>query len=75
MPEIRLAGGTPADRDAVLTKQTEYLTANAVFDWEMRWCRKFGQVDKLFPPSGRMRTNGESDTQALLGRVQGAGRA
>jgi hypothetical protein len=33
---------------------------------QVRWCREFGQVDKLFPPSGRMRTNGESDTQALL---------
>jgi len=33
----------------------------------LRWCRFFGQVDKLFPPSCRMRTNGESDTQALLG--------
>jgi hypothetical protein len=35
--------------------------------FSVRWCRLFGQVDKLFPPSGRMRTNGESDTQALLG--------
>ena len=34
MTEIRLAGGTDADREAVLGKHEAYLQANAVFDWE-----------------------------------------
>jgi hypothetical protein len=33
MTDVRLAGGTSADRDAVLAKHESYLTANAVFDW------------------------------------------
>jgi hypothetical protein len=34
MTAIRLAGGTEADRDAVLGKHEAYLQANAVFDWD-----------------------------------------
>jgi len=34
MTAIRLAGGTEADREAVLAKQEAYLQANATFDWD-----------------------------------------
>jgi ketosteroid isomerase-like protein len=34
MTEIRLAGGTEADKAAVLATHELYLTANAVFDWD-----------------------------------------
>ena len=33
MPSIELAGGSAADRDAVLALMQTYLTANATFDW------------------------------------------
>ncbi len=35
----------------------------------LRWSRKFGQGDKLFPLGFGTRTNGESDTETLLGRL------
>ena len=34
MTAIRLAGGTEADRDAVLAQHEAYLQANASFDWD-----------------------------------------
>jgi hypothetical protein len=34
MTEIRLAGGTEADKEAVLAQHEAYLTANAIFDWD-----------------------------------------
>jgi ketosteroid isomerase-like protein len=34
MAEVRLAGGTAADREAVLAQHAAYLEANATFDWE-----------------------------------------
>jgi hypothetical protein len=36
---------------------------------KLRWSRKFGQGDKLFPLGFGTRTNGESDTETLLGRL------
>lgn len=42
MPEVELAGGTEADREAVLALQATYLAANATFDWPTLEARIWG---------------------------------